>query len=303
MKKITLNEADLRYMIHKAINEVMSLEGEDETQYPSDRYYYGSGWDKSKYDDNPFTAEGPVGKGFEAFAKELKAYIEEKVSKPLPEERYLQSEQERLEEYLAMQKADFERIARKNPEVAARIESRNREKGSIRVWIYDMGVEDSPVVEVPPYLHSFRKNYKEYKREDFEKLVAGVERAKESLKRAQNRRNNMIIAIDMPREEGKNGDLFGRSRWSDFAQLAPKQKAVRIDLNDIEGSAAKAWDIFNEYASQTKEVIGWWAWQWSTFPPTIKPILAPEVGKIISGEEDNIRRFYSSYRSGDYVGD
>ena len=53
MKKFTLNETDLRYMIHRAINEIISLEGEGEVQYPSDRYYFDSGWDRDKYKDNP----------------------------------------------------------------------------------------------------------------------------------------------------------------------------------------------------------------------------------------------------------
>jgi hypothetical protein len=300
MKKFTLNETDLRYMIHRAINEIISLEGEGEDQYPSDRYYFDSGWDRNKYKDNPFTAEGPVGKGFEKFVSELQDYVQQKMETPNRYDEYIRRCQERLDEYLEMQKADFERLTRKNPEWAERIVRRNQEKSQTYTWL--PGTAERITIAIPEYLHSFQKNYKKYKAEDYEKLVGGLEAAKRDREREEKYRSSGLrIVVEMPGES--EGNSLSRRTWRDMAQIQPPAKAVRIDPENIEASAAEAWDIFNEYASQTKEVIGWWAWQWSTFPPTIKPILTPEVGKIISDTHDDISRFYSSYGPGDYVGD
>ncbi len=301
MKKFTLNETDLRYMIHRAINEIISLEGEGEVQYPSDRYYFDSGWDRDKYKDNPFTAEGPVGKGFEKFVSELQNYVQQKMETPNRYDEYVQRAQERLDEYLEMQKADFERLMRKNPEWAERVVNRNQKRPQIYTWI--PGTAERITIDIPEYLHSFQKSYKKYKAEDYEKLVGDLEGAKRGREKEEKyRMSDLRIEIDMPAESEGSGS-FGRKTWRDYGQIAPPTKTVRIDPENVEASAAKAWDIFNEYASQTKEVIGWWAWQWSTFPPTIKPILTPEVGKIISDVHDDINRFYSSYGPGDYVGD
>ena len=287
-------------MIHRAINEIISLEGEGEDQYPSDRYYFGSGWDKSKYNDNPFTAEGPVGKGFEKFVSELQNYVQQQMETPNRHDEYVQKAQERLDEYLEMQKADFERLARKNPEWAELIVKRNQKKPQTYIWL--SGTAGRITIDIPEYLHSFQKNYKKYNAEDYEKIVGDLESAKRGREREEKYRSSGLkIVVEMPGES--EGNSLSRRTWRDMGQIAPPAKAVRIDPENVEASAAEAWDIFNEYASQTKEVIGWWAWQWSTFPPTIRPILTPEVGKIISDVHDDISRFYSSYRPGDYVGD
>lgn len=300
MKKFTLNETDLRYMIHRTINEIMSLEGDGETQYPSDRYYFDSGWDRNKYKDNPFTAEGPVGKGFEKFVSELQNYVQQKMETPNRYDEYIQRAQEKLDEFLEMQKADFERLMRKNPEWAENIANRNRKKPQTYTWI--PGTSERITIDIPEYLHSFQKSYKKYRAEDYEKLVGALEGAKHSREYEEKYRSSGLkIVVEMPGES--EGDSLSRKTWRDMAQIAPPAKAVRIDPENVEAAAAEAWDIFNEYASQNKEVIGWWAWQWSTFPPTIKPILTPEVGKIISDVHDDINRFYSSYGPGDYVGD
>ena len=132
--------------------------------------------------------------------------------------------------------------------------------------------------------------------EYFTKLREKYEKSKDSFLL-----RDFKIIVEMPCERNTVGP-FERG-WRDYAQVAPPKKTVKVDPENFEEGIREAWDIFNEYASRTPEVIGWWAWQWSSFPPTLKPILTPKVGKLISGEEDNIRSFYSSYKPGDYVGD
>ena len=87
-----------------------------------------------------------------------------------------------------------------------------------------------------------------------------------------------------------------------FGGFKPNGETFPIDPDNIEDAAKKAWDAFNEYARRTPEVIGWHLWSWSTFEPTLKPILTPEVGKEISDESDKIAAYYGG-PGGHWTGD
>lgn len=108
----------------------------------------------------------------------------------------------------------------------------------------------------------------------------------------------MKIRVEMP--NGDKDPFWGDSGWRRYANTKCKGETIPIDPENIEEAAKKAWDIFNEYASRTPEVVGWHLWSWSTFEPTLKPILNPEAGTEISDEGQRISDFYSSLK---YKGD
>ena len=284
MKKIRLNESDLKYMIRKAVNEVLAYEGEDGGKPEHDRYYFGGGWEKPSGESNPFTAEGSVGDGFEEFAGELKSYIEEELNKPNLAAEWCKKARAEFEEFLAKEEALFKKRDARSPGYGDYIKRYNEEYPIRRIH----NGHDYVEVEFPSYIINRKK---------FEELATRVAHSESSYEYYEERRKHKIIAVEMPKPE--SGGMLDKG-WRDFAQVSPRTKGVRIDFDDIEGSAAKAWDIFNNYASQTPEVIGWYLWRWSTFPPTLRPILTPEVGEEISGESRKISDFYNSL---DYKGD
>ena len=98
----------------------------------------------------------------------------------------------------------------------------------------------------------------------------------------------------MPTGTQNKDSMWANYGWRRYAQSGPNTAEISIDPENIEASAEEAWSIFADYAERTPEVIGWFVWQWSTFPVTLKPILTPEVGEIIMDENDKIQRFYDS---------
>lgn len=208
MGRVKLTETDLKYMIRKAINEIMSYEGKEDTgELERNKYYFRTGWDRTYGGDNQFTAEGPIGGNFDALVSQIQEYTDKKIQ-------------------------EFEK-------------RRGRYGNGTDNWF-------------------------------------------------KNRINNELkIAIEMPK---------GEDGWKRYAYTKIDSEVVKIQINpeNVEESVRKAWSIFNTYAKNTPEVIGWYLWKWSEFPPTIWPILKPEIGQEITGEGDKIRDYYDKSK---YTGD
>ncbi len=269
MNKIRLTESDIKYMIRKAINEVMAYEEDAATGPAHDKYYFDCGWDKSYGGSNPFTAEGPVGENFDEFVGQLKEYVDNKLQEY--EERKGRA-QRALDSFL---KIAQERHGRCTKPTQRRHEMMVRGDNNRRSTNY------------PEFLKPGGNDYDLYDR-----YLKNIESEEEDNKRWL--AHELKIAIEMPTGAQDKGSIWGDYGWRRYAQSSPKATVVSIDPENIEASAEKAWSIFADYAKQTPEVIGWFLWQWSTFPVTLRPILTPEVGEIIMGETDKIQKFYDS---------
>ena len=285
MSKIfKLNETDLRRMVHSVINEIMSMEGEGEQpQYEGDRYYFDAGFGNGNErpykadNDNPFTAEGAVGQNYEEFVSQLQEYVNQKLQEFESRKGRIQKA---FDNWLAIAKERHGKFTRPTQQKHERqVKWDNERRGT----------------SYPDFLKPGGFDYSMHDR-----YLKDIEREEEDNKKWL--ANELRIDVDMPDGNKEPGAVFGR-KWGDFAQIAPKRKTFQIDPNNVEEAAQQAWNLFNEYASRVKEVVGWWMWQWSTFNPAIKPILTPEVGAEIEHVADEIRDYYASKRSGEYCGD
>ncbi len=267
-KKIRLTESDLRYMVRKAVNEILSMEGGEDSK---DRYYFGDGWNRRNDLNNPFTAEGAVGENFEEFVSQLQEYVDKKI------EEYKQRKgriQKALDNFLKNTEERHKRYSRQTQrkhEAAVRFDNRRRGTnypeflkpgGGIDYYLYDKYMKDI-----------------ENEEEDNKRWLA----------------NELKIVVEMP--------SGAKESWEHYALIAPPEKSFPINPDNVEESAKQAWELFNMYAKQTHEVIGWYLWQWSTFKPTIRPILTPEVGEKIQRTSDEVSAYYDSKPSGGFTGD
>ena len=269
MNKIRLTESDIKYMIRKAINEVMAYEEDAPTGPAHDKYYFDCGWDKSYGGSNPFTAEGPVGENFDEFVGQLKEYVDSKLQE--------------YEERKGRTRRALDAFLKKAQERHGKFTKSTQRKHEMMV----RGDNDSRSTSYPEYLKPGGSDYYLYDR-----YLKDIESEEEDNKKWLAR--ELRIAIEMPTGTQDKDSMWGDYGWRRYAQSSPKATVVSIDPENIEASAEEAWSIFTDYAEQTPEVIGWFLWQWSTFPVTLKPILTPEVGEIITGESDKIQRFYDS---------
>ena len=275
MNKIRLTESDIKYMIRKAINEVMAYEGDEATSSAHDKYYFDCGWDKSNDGRNPFTAEGPVGENFDEFVEQLKEYVDNKMQEYEKRKGRAQGAMDAFLKKAQERHGKFAKSIQRKHEMTVR------------------GDNDRRSTSYPEFLKPGGNDYSLY-----DTYLKNVESEEENNKRWL--AHELKIAIEMPTGAENKGSILGDYGWKRYAQISPKTTMVSIDPENIEASAEKAWSIFANYAEQTPEVIGWFVWQWSTFPITLRPILTPEVGEVIMGETDNIQKFYDSLR---YKGD
>ena len=269
MNKIRLTESDIKYMIHKAINEVMAYEEDVATGPAHDKYYFRCGWDKSYGGSNPFTAEGPVGENFEEFVSQLQQYVDMKLQQY--EERKGRT-QRALDAFLKKAQerhGKFTKPTQRRHEMMVRSDNKSRS------------------TSYPEFLKPGGSDYYLYDR-----YLKDIESEEEDNKRWL--AHELRIEIEMPTGSQNKDSMWGNYGWRRYAQSGSKSTVISIDPENVEASAEEAWSIFADYAEQTPEVIGWFVWQWSTFPVTLKPILTPEVGEIIMDENDKIQRFYDS---------
>lgn len=272
MKKIRLNEADLRYMIRKAINEVMAYEGDDSAEPVRDKYYFRDGWKKASGPGYKLSAEGAVGEGYDEYLADLTQFIQSVMNKP----SRVPSIERNFKSWLA------------GREEAAKTGSRYM-KSKIRQeqLIYN---KDG---KYPEYLS--KKDMRVY--DDWLKRIEEGPNWDKF-----DRDLYMKIRVDEPTGEKNPNSFWDFGGWARYANSKPNGETFPIDPDNIEDAAKKAWDAFNEYARRTPEVIGWHLWSWSTFEPTLKPILTPEVGKEISDESDKIAAYYGG-PGGHWTGD
>lgn len=278
-KMIRLNESDLKHMVRRVVNEILSMEGgEDSAQYPGDRYYYDGGFANGDQrpakanSDNPFTAEGAVGENYDEFVSQIQEYVDKKM------EEYESRKGRAQRAFDNFLKGAEERHGRLSRKTQKSHELKNRERNMGRGTNHPEFLRPGGTDQT---YHDMLKAKIESEAEDNKNWL----------------QNELRIEIEMPNGESRP------SGWKEYVQVAPPTKAVWIDPDNVEEACRKAWQLFNDYASRTDGVVGWWLWQWSTFKPTMKPILSPEIGKIMQDEDDAIGRFYASYGPGDYVGD
>lgn len=261
-KMIRLNESDLRHMVRRVVNEILSMEG-DEAGH--DKYYFRCGW--SNDSSNRFDVEGAVGENYEGFVKALQEYVVKKTDEYEKKKGQWQLSFDHWLERAKERHGRYTRKTQKSHEM--QIRRVNQARGT----------------NYPEYLNPGGSDYYLYDR-----YLQDIANEDEDLKKWLQR--DLIVSVDMP--VGDHDSAWGTPGWRRYAQMGPKSKAFPIDPENVEASAKMAWDLFNEYAAQTPEVVGWFLWSWSTFQPTIRPILSPEVGQEISDEGDKISRFYDS---------
>jgi hypothetical protein len=264
-KAIRLNESDLRHMVRKVVNEVMTYEGDGPMAPAHDKYYFKNGWQNRS--DNRFKCEGAVGENFEGFIADIKKYVERTLEEF---EQKKGSSQRAMDSWLATAKERHGRYTKPT-----------QKKHELQV----RGVNKFRGTNYPEYLKPGGSDYYLYDR-----YMKDIEGETEFNKRWLDRQ--LRLSVDMPTED--HNSSWGSPGWKRYAQMAAKSKTFQIDPANIEGSAKEAWDLFNEYASQTPEVIGWFLWSWSAFEPTLMPILNSEVGQEISDEDERISKFYDS---------
>ena len=267
MKKIRLNESDLRYMVRKAINEVLAYEGEEEPAH--DKYYFRCGWDASYGGSNKLSGEGPVGENYEVFLSAIQEYVTKKM--------------EEFASRKGMSQRAMDAWLKRAQEIHGRYTPKTQRSHEMRV----RGDNKARGKNYPEYLRPGGSDYYRY-----DEYLDDIEHEVENNKRWLER--ELCITVEMPTGEKDPNNFWVRGGWKDYANSAPKAVTVNIDPENIEEAVQKAWDAFNAYAEKTPEVIGWFLWSWSTFTPTLKPILTPEVGKEIEDESDKIQRFYDS---------
>lgn len=277
MKKIRLNEADLRYMIRKAVNEVLAYEGQDDAQSKGRNYYFGSGDDPTYGGNNKLSGEGGVGENFEEFLSVIQEYtakkMEEFAGRKGIAQRELDSWLKACQRYHGMYSKQTQR------KHEAQVRRDNEYHGT----------------KYPEYLKPGGGDYYMHDR-----LTKDIENEDEDNKRWLER--ELRIVVEMPTGEKNPNNYWTQGGWRRFANESPEAKVVKIDPENVEESAKEAFSLFTEYAKRTPEVVGWYLWSWSTFGPTMKPILTPEVGKEISDEGDKIAAYYSG-PSGSWTGD
>ena len=269
MARIRLTENDLKRMVRNVVNEVLLHENVEVGVPGHDKYYFRCGWDSSYGGSNPFTAEGPTGGNFESLVEQMQKYVDGKLQEY--EERKGMS-QRALDAHLASAQSrhgKFSRTTQRNHEF--KMKMKNKMYGT----------------SYPEYFHPGGHDERMYDR-----YTKDIENEAENNKRWLE--GELEINVELPTGDKNPNSFWGDYGWKRYAQSGPDSKTIKIDPNNVEASVKQAWDIFNEYAQRTPEVIGWFLWQWSVFRPTIRPILTPEVGEIIEGESDKISRFYNS---------
>ena len=277
-KIIKLTESDLRHMVRKTINEMMAMEGGEEPQYPGDRYYFNGGFAKGNSRPpkagyyNPFTAEGGIGEGYEELVSQLQEYV----SKTLEEmEGRKGAAQRAFDNFLKSAEkrhGSFSRNTQREHERKNRL--RNGWSGK----------------NYPEYLHPSGHDQHSYDR-----YLAAIANEDNDNKRWLE--SKLRLEVEMP--IGGTNVRF----WGDYALSRPTTKTFSINPENVEDAVKQAMAEFNSYAEQVPEVIGWWLWSCTGFPPTIMPILTPDVGSKIERVAAEVRDYYDSKPSGGYTGD
>ena len=278
MKKIRLNESDLRYMIRRAINEVMAFEGEDDTKPQGKNLYFGSGDDPTYGGSNKLSGEGGVGENFEEFLSVIQEYTAKKMEEFAGRKGIAQR---RLDNWLKAAQGYHGRYSKQTQRKhEAQVRRDNEYRGTKYPEYLKPGGGDY-------YLHDMYSKDIETEDEDNKRWLE----------------SQLYIIVEMPTGEKDPNDFWDQGGWRRFANESPKSEIVKIDPENVEESAKEAFSLFTEYAKRTPEVVGWYLWSWSTFGPHMKPILNPEAGDQIRGGQRDIENFYASYKPGDYVGD